>query len=274
MLQKLCGGEIFHTRRKKISTRHSEVRAVRATLGMPGFPQSGTGQTALFAGVNGAKIFGRHFGPYPPAMLRKVLDEKNIFLDFINIGRTVAFANAFPQRYFDHIASGTRLISVLSYSCLASNVPLFTAKELAKNKALSADLLRERWHELGHTGIPRIDPFEAGKHLASIATQYDLTIFEYFHTDRAGHSRDMEMAKLVLTRFDAFLGGFLEHYDLSASLFLLISDHGNIEDLSTKTHTRNDVPCILCGVGRKRLAKQIRSLVDVTPALLKLYTKH
>lgn len=270
-LQKLCGGEIFHKKRNRISTDVSEVRAVKATLGVPGLPQSGTGQTSLFAGINGAKLFGRHFGPYPPSVLRKVLQTKNIFLDFMKMGKTVIFANAFPQPFFDYTASGTQRLPVLTYACLVSNVPLLTVGNLVNNEAISADLVRERWKELGHHNVPRVSPHEAGKHLATIAKNFNLTIFEYFLTDRAGHSCNMEIAIDVLTRFDEFLGGFFEYFDSATMLAVLVSDHGNIEDLSTKTHTRNDVPCIVCGKERKGVADSIRSLVDFTPTLLRLY---
>jgi len=270
-LQKLCGGELFHLKRKKISTQFSEVRPVKATLGMPGLPQSGTGQVALFAGVNGAKIFGRHFGPYPPTVLRKILQEQNIFLAFKKLGKSVIFANAFPQPFFDYTASGTQRIPALTYSCIVSDVPLLTVGNLISNSAISADLIRERWHELGHPEVPRIAPYNAGNHLAQLSKNYDLTIFEYFLTDRAGHQRDIYVAREVLEQLDQFLDGFFNDFDHSSSLFVMISDHGNIEDLSTKSHTRNDVPCILCGVQRKHLAQRIHSLTDLMPALLELY---
>ena len=35
-------------------------KAIDATLGVEGLPQSGTGQTALLAGVNAAELHGRH----------------------------------------------------------------------------------------------------------------------------------------------------------------------------------------------------------------------
>ncbi|MCX7984266.1 MAG: alkaline phosphatase family protein [Bacteroidetes bacterium] len=268
VLEELCGGEIFHKKHKSISTSISEVRAVRATLGVPGLPQSGTGQTALFTGVNGAKVFGRHFGPYPPAILRRVLQEKNIFLEFKKRGKSVIFANAFPQPFFDYTSSGTQRLPVLTYSCIVSNVPLLTVGNLLTNDAISADLVRERWKEFGHPDVPTVSPREAGKHLAFIAKNYTLTIFEYFLTDRAGHTCNMDIATDVLERLDQFIGGFLEEYDPTTMLFIIISDHGNIEDLSTKSHTRNEVPCIACGSGRKLVADRIKSLVDFTPTLL------
>ena len=44
-----------------------------ATLGVEGLPQSGTGQVALLTGRNAPRIFGRHFGPWPPVSLRPLL---------------------------------------------------------------------------------------------------------------------------------------------------------------------------------------------------------
>ena len=90
-LTALCGGELPHTPFKKKSTDQAEVIAVNATLGVSGLPQSGTGQTAIFTGVNGAKKFGRHFGPYPPSVLRPVIAEKNIFHQLKAIGKSVVF---------------------------------------------------------------------------------------------------------------------------------------------------------------------------------------
>ena len=46
--------------------------------------------------------------------------------------------------------------------------------------------------------------------------------------------------------------------------------HGNIEDLSTKSHTRNPVPCIIAGSKRKELSASLKSLTHVTPALVSL----
>jgi phosphopentomutase len=75
----------------------------------------------------------------------------------------------------------------------------------------------------------------------------------------------------VLERFDALLGGLLEDIDLSESLLVLTSDHGNIEDLSTKTHTRNPVPCLAVGKKRKEFLDGIKNLTHITPAILKLF---
>ena len=48
------------------------------------------------------------------------------------------------------------------------------------------------------------------------------------------------------------------------------SDHGNIESISAKGHTRNPVPLVACGECAAPLLDHVKSLVDVTPALLPL----
>ena len=90
-------------------------------------------------------------------------------------------------------------------------------------------------------------------------------------TDHAGHSKNMATAVDVLERFDEFLSGFMRSFDLKNMLLMMISDHGNIEDLSSKSHTRNRVPCILAGKHREKLLKRIKNLTHVTPALMRLF---
>ena len=47
-----------------------------ARLGVEGLPQSGTGQTSIFCGVNAPKIVGKHFGPYPYSTLIPIINRK------------------------------------------------------------------------------------------------------------------------------------------------------------------------------------------------------
>jgi bisphosphoglycerate-independent phosphoglycerate mutase (AlkP superfamily) len=135
---------------------------------------------------------------------------------------------------------------------------------------VSADLHRQRWPEMGYPLITPISAQEAGRHLAEIARSNDFTLFEYWLTDHAGHSQDMARSVEVLERFDAFLSGILERTDLNTTLIVMISDHGNIEDLSTKTHTRNRVPCIIVGKHRHRWSNNIRNLTHITPTVLSI----
>jgi len=271
VLTSLCGGKLPFEPFKRISSEHAEVIAVNATLGVAGLPQSGTGQTAIFTGVNGAKIFGRHFGPYPPTILRSAIEKKNIFRRLKSIGKSVVFANAFPNRFFDYIESGTRRLTVTTLSCRYAGVPLLTANELLLGKGISADFICGEWKKLGHPEVDPVKPAKAGEHLAHIAAKNNFTLFEYWLTDHAGHSQNMDAAVEALERLDEFLSGFLNLFHPDNTSLVIISDHGNIEDLSTKSHTRNRVPCILAGKHRHKLADRIKNLTHITPAIVKLF---
>src|SRR6185436_9156180 len=46
------------------------ARGTDASLGVTGLPQSATGQTTLFTGVNAAQVLGRHLYAFPTATLQ------------------------------------------------------------------------------------------------------------------------------------------------------------------------------------------------------------
>ena len=58
-----------------------------ATLGVPGLPQSATGQTTIFTGVNAPRAVGEHSGPYPNDALRKILADDNLFKQLVSAHR-------------------------------------------------------------------------------------------------------------------------------------------------------------------------------------------
>ncbi len=267
VLHSLLGG-LPHLRKRRLSTAHASVHPVDANLRMPGLPQSGTGQTAIFTGVNGARTFGRHFGPYPPTDLRPIIAAKSLFRRVRDAGKRAVLANAFPQKFFDYTASGTRRLNVPTMASITADIPLKTADDLAADRAISADFVRDRWKEMGHPQVEPVTSHDAGRHCARIIEDHDLTVFDYWITDHAGHAQEMAKAVTSLERLDSFIGGVLEGTDLRSTLILAISDHGNIEDLGTKTHTRNPVPCIALGHGRERCADRIRTLTHVAPCVL------
>jgi bisphosphoglycerate-independent phosphoglycerate mutase (AlkP superfamily) len=154
---------------------------------------------------------------------------------------------------------------------MLTGIPLLTAKELQRNEAISADFTRTRWPELGHADVRPVTPVEAGHHLWNIAELHDFTLFEYWLTDHAGHSQNMKQGIDALENFDQFLAGFLDEFRPTDSLLVLISDHGNLEDLSVKTHTRNPVPCIAAGTYADEFVSTVRDLTHITPAILNLF---
>lgn len=249
----------------------ASVEPSDALLGVEGFPQSGTGQTALFTGVNAAQLIGMHFGPYPHSQIRQILEEKNIFRVLKEMGADVWFANAFPKQFFEYIESGHRRLSATTMSCMMSGVPLCDAGSLRDGKGLSADITAERWPaELGYSEIAPVSAFDAGRRLAMIAREHDFTMFEHFLTDKAGHKMDRKMAGVVLRNLDDFLGGITEG-GLDDLTLLISSDHGNVENITIKTHTLNPSLTAVAGEHSGFFSGRLPSICDVTPRITALF---
>lgn len=199
-----------------------------------------------------------------------MIERQNVFRRVLDLGKRALFANTYPKQFFEYTRSGNRRLTVTSMSAMLSGIPLLDADALRRNEGVSADLTRERWGELGYPDIVPVSPAAAGSHLAELCRHHDFVLFEYWLPDHAGHKRDMTWAVEILERFDAFLGGIVDGVDHSATTILLVSDHGNIEDLSTKTHTRNPVPLLVTGPARSELASRITNLTHITPAVVHL----
>ncbi|MFQ6059299.1 MAG: hypothetical protein ACE5MB_10535 [Anaerolineae bacterium] len=267
-LQGLLGGQMPLRERGRIEAERATLIPTDALLGVPGLPQSATGQTALLTGVNAARVLGRHWGPWPDATLRGLLERKSVFKQVADLGRRPYFANAYPQRYFDELDRGRRL-SAVPLAAQAAGLELLLYPALKAGRALSADFTNEGWRDfLGYTDVPLLSLEEAGATLVHLAGEHDFTLYEYWPLDLLGHRGTMAQAVEALERFDAFLGGILEAMDDGEMLLVLTSDHGNLEDLGTRGHTRNPVPTLLVGVGREAAAQQIRDLSHIAPALV------
>ena len=274
VIKKLLGGSMPHRRDAYRSFSNVSCIPVSATLQVPGLPQSGTGQTTLLTGVNAAKMIGKHFGPYPYSTLRPLLNERNIFLQLHRIGRKGFYVNAFPQRYFDYINVKPARTTAITSSWLATGSELNSSNTLANGEALSADITGERWNKYGFPPVPVLTPQQAGERFVHFARHYDFVLFEYYETDHAGHSRSMDEAKIVLSKLDLFIEGILAVMDYSSMLLIVTSDHGNLEDLSTKSHTRNPVPLIAVGNRHREFIKDLKTLSDILPAIIKMFSEH
>lgn len=207
-----------------------------AQLGVPGLPQSATGQAALLTGLNAPQMMGRHIEGFPPPRLKELVKEHNIFKNLKESGKSCTFANAYWLDDAAHIPP--RRESVTTVATLAALGGVRGKADLLANRAVCHDLTRERIrHERGYGG-PLITPEEAAEHLIGIANEHDFTLFEFFETDRAGHSGDRQKVFRCLEKLDRFFAA-LRPFN---GLLLMTSDHGNIEDLSVRTHTLNPVP--------------------------------
>lgn len=216
-----------------------------ACLGVPGIPQSATGQTSLFCGVNAQAYMGRHVHAFPGKKLRELIRRRNIFKSVIQSGGSSVFANAYVRRGLEELAK-TRFRSVTTVMTAAALGKVLGREELSRGRALLHDITNVSLS--GEFGIPVISPELAAENLVNLASDYDFTLFEYFMTDRAGHKTSRHLLPQVLEdvgRFVAHLSGLLGE----GMVLLLSSDHGNCEDMETHIHTRNPVPLLLTGGG-------------------------
>jgi hypothetical protein len=237
-----------------------------ATLGVPGLPQSATGQTTILTGVNAPQAIGEHSGPYPNPALREILSRENLYHRLLAANRRVAFANAYPPFFFDRLQRDKARRSAMAFAAGAANVRYRTIDDLRVGDAVSTFVTNDKWIEFG-ADVPLITPREAGRNLARIAQENDFALFEYFLTDAAGHKSDMQLTAQVIAEVDEILRGVLDEIDPNETLLLTTSDHGNIEDTSAKGHTLNPVPTLLVGKHHADVAKRIHALTDLTPTI-------
>lgn len=243
--------------------------AVDSCLGVPGLPQSATGQTTMLSGVNAAAALGRHLSGLPTPTLVDILRRHSLFKQLRAAGFRATFANPFTTDYFEAVNSGRWRHSATTTALLSADLPVRMIEDLQAGRAVFHDVTGETLRERGYDVEP-VPPSEAGRRLARLAAENDFTLFEHFLTDKAGHARDWTAAAHWLGVLDGLLGGVLAEVDLDRTLVMIISDHGNVEDLSVRTHTCNPVPAVLAGRGREQTAARLRSLVDVTPAIVAL----
>lgn len=240
-----------------------------ATQGVKGLPQSASGQTALLTGIQASQVLGKHASGFPGPTLRKILAEHNIFRQFTARGKKATFANAYTQSYLDEVRAGTMRASVTTVSVMTAELPFRYLEQILEGQAVYQEYSNQSLVEYGFD-LPILTPEEAGHILVNIAKEHDFTLYEYFQSDLAGHSQKMDVAVPLLENLDRLLGQVLAETDLTRTLVIICSDHGNIEDLSVSTHTTNPVPTILIGCGKERIAGKIKELADITPALLAL----
>ena len=203
------------------------------------------------------------------------LKEATLFSRFLKEGRKSALLNAYPPRYFDGIDSGKRLYSSIPLSVINAGLPLFRHDDLFAGRALSADFTGEGWRSmLGFSEAPALDAHQAGRKLGALAREYDFSLFEYWASDYAGHRQEMDNAIHLMETFDEVLGGLVQDLD-NDGLILVTSDHGNMEDLSTRRHTDAHVPALVIGnaFARDEFTRGMKALTDIAPAIWKTVMK-
>ncbi|MCZ2097128.1 MAG: peptidase [Anaerolineae bacterium] len=270
-LDALAGGR----RWLRDAPRHDNGRAVFVPtdprLGVPGRPQSASGQATILTGRNIPAAIGEHYGPRPNPAIRALVRADNLFLRVTQAGGSAALINGYPPRFHEAISSGKRLPSAYQEAVLGAGLPIFTEVEMYAETAMSPDWTGEGWrNELGYADTPLYDRAEAGAHLARLARQRDFTFFSHWMTDVVGHRGPLERGVALVELFNDVLAGLLDAWDDANDLLVITSDHGNLEDLSIRQHTLNDVPTVAVGAARHDFAAGLRDLTGIAPGVLRV----
>jgi len=269
-LRGLLDGQRLTASAAPFDGRRASLRALDATLGIGGLPQSATGQAALLTGRNVPGELGYHYGPKPDPAVARIIQDGSIFSWARAASKRAALLNAYPPLYFRGITSGKRLYSSIPLAVTSAGIPLFTRDDLSAGQALAADFTGRGWRSVLHMrDTPTLDEGAAGRKLAELASQYDLALFDFWASDYAGHRQDMRAAVDLLEALDTVLGGLLEVWPGKLDLVLLTSDHGNMEDLSTRRHTLARVPALLVGepAPREAFLRGLKNIADIAGAI-------
>jgi hypothetical protein len=251
-----------------------------ARLGVPGRPQSATGQATILTGENAPALLGKHLLGFPNPRLRTLLQVHSVYRRLAEAGRRAVFANAYPVDYLRALgypADGEAEFEVLRRVRASATTVAFAAgggafrtfDDVRAGRGLTHDLTARRAEGLGlRRRLPIRTPEEAAGIFQGLAGGADLAAFEFFETDEAGHARSMSRALDALDRLDRFLRALVAGLGPEDSL-VVTSDHGNLEDLSTRNHTLARVPVLGFGRAAGRV-EAVRDLTGLAPLLLGL----
>lgn len=269
-LRSILGGKGVVAGSAPYHGERASLLALDARLGVPGLPQSATGQSVLLTGANIPAELGYHYGPKPNPEVAAFLQNGTLFSEVKRSGKRAALLNAYPPRYFEAVESGRRILSAIPMAVTNAGIPLRTKDDLFSGGALSVDFTGEGWRgQLDIPDTPVLTANEAGERMAELASELDFAFFEYWPSDYAGHRQDMDAALGLLGTFDAVLESLVAAWNGVDGLILLTSDHGNMEDLSTRRHTHNPVPAIVIGETdtRGQFVEGLHDLTDIAPAI-------
>ena len=218
-----------------------------------GSPESATGQSTLLTGVNVPQAIGGHYGPKPDPRIRAIMQEAQPSRPACpRPGRKARLLNAYPDSYFEAIRSGRRLHAAIPLAFALAEIPL---GDRERSRPGTGRLRRFHRARMAHAGCggpstPVLNPEDGGPALA------DLCARKRFHDVRplaaglrGALRRDARRRPVVERAGPRDRRESLEVVRKSNLTVLLSSDHGNMEDLSDKGHTRNAVPVLALGPG-------------------------
>jgi len=249
------------------------MSALDACLGVPGIPQSATGQTSLFTGVNAQERLGYHLNAMPNGPLIGILKERSLPVVLKRRGFRAVNGNLHSPGYFRSRRGGHKnRFPVSTIMTMASRTPFLFERDFRRGRGVFMDLTGALLRERG-IDIPLITPGEAADRLVFLTEEADFVFFEYFLTDRWGHKRNRPALDRCVSDLALFLGRLKKAARRAGVHVVLTSDHGNAEDFHTGDHTRNPVPFLHLPGGEENVLPEelvLQDLTDVYHAVLYL----
>jgi len=220
-----------------------------ATGGLPGLPQSATGQAMLMTGVNAPALLGYHLTALPNEILVNLVSERNIMRILAEKGLSVTASNLYSPEYFTRREAlqekrERNAFPVSALSIRSSGTAFRYLEDYKKGKALFADLTNRALRERGYD-IPLINPEKAADLMVNILDEADFVFHEFFVTDTYAHKKRRGDLEQALGDINRFLVSLREKTDPDEIAILVVSDHGNCEEADNADHTRNPVPVLL-----------------------------
>ncbi len=177
-------------------------------MGVPGRPQSGSGQAAILTGLNIPQIIGEHYGPKPNRAIRDLLAADNFFKQVVAHGKKAALLEGYPPRWHRGVNSGKSLRSSYQQAVYDAGLPIFDEKAIYAGQALAVDWTGESWRtQLGYHDTPVYSPYEAGQKLVELGRCYDFAFFSHWLTDIIGHRGTLAEGIGILELFDGVMAG-------------------------------------------------------------------
>jgi bisphosphoglycerate-independent phosphoglycerate mutase (AlkP superfamily) len=262
---------IFHVKNQSLP-RGGKKYCIDAQLNIPGLPQSATGHTTLYTGVNAAKMIGKHLFGFPNQDLRNILHKHSIFVNLVKKGFKCKFINAFRPVFFTtpEIFNNLHLSATTEMNKYAG-LTFSNLKDIKLEKALYHDYTNRELRNKGFN-LPLYRADIAAEILIKECEKYDMTLYEYFLTDFAGHARDLNRAIAEIKKVEELIVALLNKVNLENTILIAVSDHGNIEDLRTKSHTKNPAFLAIWGSSSSGQNQIFSSLLDIFPFIYERIT--
>jgi hypothetical protein len=238
---------------------------IDAQMGVPGLPQSATGHTTLYSGINTPKLLGKHLTGFPNRELRQILQKYSLFVQLVNVGFKCKFINAFRPIFFTtpEIFSNLPMSATTEMNKYAG-YEFSNFQDIQHEKSLYHDYSNDENRKKGFD-LPFFTAEKAGEILVRESYKYDLILYEYFLTDFAGHAQNLNRSIEEIKKVENLILAVLTYLNLDNTILIVVSDHGNIEDVRTKSHTTN--PAFL-GIWDKNIidkSYKFNSLADIFP---------